>query len=212
MTYSPGGVLYSFYCNGGQCLTVYNCATYCKNTARCLAFTYVNGMCYLMSAETPLTAMAGSTAGRVTMSNINNTPYAGMVCQLYWVVETTCILACQATYAERVKKMYCIVPGINAPSQQHQAAASCVAAADISCQGCVLQIRATQHAGQRSQSLRMETIMATTSKDHPSITPPRLMSASMLAISDQSAQHSLIYREDAGSNMQVASSRHTAAM
>lgn len=75
--YATGSDLFNFYCAGGQCLTVYDCATYCKNTARCAAFTYTNGMCNLKSTATAQIAMSGAFAGLITQSNVNAPPYVG---------------------------------------------------------------------------------------------------------------------------------------
>lgn len=75
--YATGSDLYNFYCAGGQCLTAYDCATYCKNTVECTAFTYVNGLCNLKSAATNLVATNGAYAGFITHTNVVAPPYVG---------------------------------------------------------------------------------------------------------------------------------------
>ena len=75
--YATGSDLYNFYCAGGQCLTAYDCATYCKNTVECAAFTYVNGLCNLKSATTNLVATNGAYAGLITQTNVVAPPYVG---------------------------------------------------------------------------------------------------------------------------------------
>lgn len=75
--YTSGTDLYNFYCAGGQCQTVYDCATYAKNTANCEAFTYLNGVCYLKSAPTTLQATTGAYSGLITQTNVVTPPYVG---------------------------------------------------------------------------------------------------------------------------------------
>lgn len=75
--FDTGNELYYFICNAGQCQTVYDCATYCKNTQACAGFNYVNGLCQLMSSTANVKAASGVIAGYITQSNLGlpQTPF-----------------------------------------------------------------------------------------------------------------------------------------
>ena len=182
--YATGSDLFNFYCAGGQCLTVYDCATYCKNTARCAAFTYANGMCNLKSVATAQIAMSGAFAGLITQSNVNAPPYMGALHTL--ILPTLRV----GNYLPFIKLSDASISHkSDFHKQRSQTASAASAVRDPSAfqvilnlmRSCCLQTHATRAVRQPSLLVKTQITLAITSKARQSQMPQQQTSANMPA-------------------------------